>query len=138
MIGVRGLSGYLALLCSIVLMVGASVWLNASDDAKVIIGLTFAGPTLVVALLGPAFRVVPLLGAGSVAYTVWFCLVARDQADVATENMLGAFDLWPVAAAWGVAAVVAAIASASAIRIARRRSARRAERHRRGDWTRRS
>ena len=138
MIGVRGSSGYLAYLSSIVLMVGAAVWLNASDDAKVIIGLSFAGPTLVVALLGPGFRIVPLLGAGSAVYAVWFCLIERDQADIAAESVLGAFHLWPVVAAWAVAGVVAVVVAASAIRIARRRSARRAERRRRGEWTRRS
>ena len=127
MLGVRSLSGYLALVASIVVAVAASVWLTASDEAKVVIVVSVAGPTVLVAVLGPAFRLAPVLAAAAVAYAVWFCFVARDQADVAAENVLGALRLWPVIVAWGVAGVLVVLASVSAIRIANRR-ARRAER----------
>ena len=134
MIGVRGLSGYLALISSIVLAVGAAVWLNASGEyAKVIVGLSVAGPPLLVAVLGPAFRLVPLLAAASVAYTVWFCLIARDHAEIAAKNEFGALELRPVAAAWLVAGLLTAVASVSGIKVARRRRARRAARRRRGN-----
>ena len=129
MIGVRGLSGYLALISSIVLAVGAAVWLNASGEyAKVIVGLSVAAPPLLVAVLGPAFRLVPLLAAASVAYTVWFCLIARDQAEIAARNEFGALRLWPVAAAWAIGLLVVAVATVSGVRVARRRRARRAGR----------
>ena len=137
MISVRLLSGLLALVSAVVVSVGAAVWLeNTSDNAKIVVGLSVAGPPLVVAWFGPRFRIVPLLGVASAAYATWFCLVARDHAKIAAQDELGALELWPVAAAWVVAGVVTAVASFSAIKVARRRRARRAARRRRGDWTR--
>jgi hypothetical protein len=121
----RSVSGWVALVSSIVAAVAAAVWLDVSGDgAKAIVGLSVAGPPLVVALLGPAFRVVHVLAIASAAYAAWFCVVARDDDELAGDDMLGALELWPVAVAWLVAAVVAFASAFYALRRRRRRLAR--------------
>ena len=129
MLGVRSLSGYLALVASMIVGVAAAVWLNASENAKMVIITSVAGPTVLIAVLGPRFRLASVLGAAAAVYATWFCFAARDRPDVAADNMLGALELWPVAVAWGVAGIVVAVAANSSLRIARRR-ARRAEQRR--------
>ena len=120
--------GYLALMSAIAAAVGAAVSLtDSSEYAQVLIVASVAAPLVLVAVLGPAFRVIPLLVIGSVGYTAWVWLAARSELEVPARDGLAAIRLWPVVLAWCVAALVAAAASINAGRRAARRRARRLE-----------
>jgi hypothetical protein len=120
--------GYVVLVSAIAAAVGAAVSMtDSSENAQVLVVASIAAPLVLVAVLGPAFRVMPLLAVGSVAYAVWVWLAARSELELPARDELAAIRLWPVALAWCVAALVAAAASITAIRRAMRRRARRLE-----------
>ena len=118
--------GYLVLVSAIVAAVGAAVSLtDSSENVQIAVVASVGAPLAVIAVLGPAFRVIPLLAIGSVAYAAWVWLVARGELELAGGDELAAVRLWPVALAWCVAALVAAAASINGIRRSMRRRARR-------------
>jgi hypothetical protein len=122
----RSISGWLSLVSSVVVAVAATTWLDVSGDvAKVVVGLTLAGPPLVVALLGPSYRVIHLFAAASVAYASWFCLVAHDRAETAQGEVLDEIPRWPVAAAWTLAGALVVASLLEGVRRWRRRRSRR-------------
>ena len=118
--------GYLVLVSAIVAAVGAAVSsTESSENAQVVIAASIGAPLVLIAVLGPTFRAIPLLAIGSVAYAAWVWLAARGELELAGGDELAAIRLWPVALAWCVAALVAAAASINGIRRAMRRKARR-------------
>jgi hypothetical protein len=120
--------GYLVLVSAIAAAVGAAVSLtDSSENTQVLVVASVAAPLVLVAVLGPAFRVIPLLAIGSVAYTAWVWLAARNKLELPARDGLAAIRLWPVVLAWCVAALVAAAAAINAGRRAARRRARRLE-----------
>jgi hypothetical protein len=112
----RALWGWVAIVSAVVVAVAISVEVEAGAYTQVGLIVAAAAPLVIVAAVGVRFRVMPLLALGSAGYAAWLWLdVAGDDARL----------FWPLAAAWGVAVVVALAAWHAELARARRRRERR-------------
>jgi hypothetical protein len=117
----RALWVWLALIAAIVVAVGASVLPDSVGENTLVVFVVVASvPPVVVAVLGPSFGVLPLLGVAAAGYAAWFWL-ELDSTDVAAGSWFALFELWSVDVGWIVAGVLVAAATVSARRRARRR-----------------